>query len=67
MGLVEILVLGTAIWLCIYALVDRICRCFESCALCKSYGSYMSKGVPIKIDDFLKAMANTGGNKNQEK
>ena len=67
MGLVEMLIVGTAIWLCIYALVDRICRCCESCALYKSYGAYMSKGMPIKIDDFLKVMGNTGGNKNQEK
>lgn len=70
MGLVEILVLAIAIWICVYSLFERVCRCKETCALYQAYAAFLSvsKDSPNNKDDivqFLKAMSNTGGNNKQ--
>lgn len=56
MGLVEMLLLATGIWICVYSLVERICKCIEYCANAKAFAASFSKGVPMgmKLDDFLK-------------
>lgn len=56
MGLVEMLLLAIGIWICFYALVERICRCIEYCANAKAFAASVSKGMPMgmKLDDFLK-------------
>lgn len=33
--------IGVTAFLCIFMLVDRICRCFERCATCKAYGEFL--------------------------
>lgn len=30
-------------FICLYALVDRIAKCFENCAIAKAYGQYGKK------------------------
>lgn len=56
MGLVEMLLLATGVWICVYSLVERICKCVENCANAKALASCFSKGAPMgmKLDDFLK-------------
>lgn len=66
MGLVEILIFGIAIWLCIYALVERFCKSREICEMYKAYAAYLSSAKDestsnIKADAFMKAFTNTGG------
>lgn len=34
-------------YLCLYLLVDRICKCFEQCALSRSYGEFVKNGGTI--------------------
>lgn len=34
-------ILGLVGYLMVYAIIDRICKCCEQCALCKSYGEFM--------------------------
>lgn len=37
-------------YLCIYALVNRVCRCVEHCATAKAYSRLVEKGIPVKMD-----------------
>lgn len=38
------------LYLCIYALVNRICRCVEHCATARAYSRLVEKGVSIKMN-----------------
>lgn len=37
----EIGLLSVVIFVCVYALVDRVCKCIEQCALGKSYQEFI--------------------------
>lgn len=66
MGLVEILLIGIAIWICIYSLFERVCKCKESCAIYNAYAAFLASrsenSENTDIRDFLKTMTNVGGN-----
>lgn len=38
------------LYFCMYALINRICRCVEHCATAKAYSRLVEKGVPVKMD-----------------
>lgn len=42
MSLFEIGVLSIIIFICVYALTDRICNCIEHCVGAKLYAQFMS-------------------------
>ena len=39
------------IYLCVYALIARICQCIEHCATARSYSRFRENGVLVKMDD----------------
>lgn len=39
----EIGLLSVVIFVCVYTLIDRICKCIEQCALGKSYTEFLKK------------------------
>lgn len=39
------------IYLCVYALIGRICQCIEHCATARAYSKFRENGVPLKMDD----------------
>lgn len=39
------------IYLCIYALISRICQCIEHCATARAYSKFRENGVLVKMDD----------------
>lgn len=43
-----ILVIG---YLCLYSIVDRICKCVEECARFKSYNEYIKNGTNTSKGD----------------
>lgn len=48
--------LGLAIYVGLFALVNRICTCVEYCALAKSYGYFVKNG-----DDFKRTLTEFKG------
>lgn len=40
---VQLLVLLTGIYLCVYTIIDRICNCIEKVTLMKSFAKYVKK------------------------
>lgn len=56
MTFLQYLIVGLILYLCLYALVNRLCICIEHCATAKAYGKFREAGVAIKIDDVEAAM-----------
>lgn len=40
-----------AIYLCIYALINRVCNCIEHCATARAYSKFRKNDVLVKMDD----------------
>jgi hypothetical protein len=38
------------IYLCVYALINRVCQCIEHCATAKAYSKFRENGVAVKMD-----------------
>lgn len=51
MTFIQQIILFLICYLCVYALVSRICQCFEHCATAKAYGRIREAGAVIKMDD----------------
>ena len=45
MNILLAVLLGFIIYLGVFAIIDRICRCAEHCANAKSYGASISNGL----------------------
>lgn len=51
MTFIQIVIAFIAVYLCVYALIGRICQCIEHCATARAYSKFRENGVPIKMDD----------------
>lgn len=49
--LLTYIIIGILIYLCIFAIVERICKCKEQCEAFKAYGTYFASMGKTK-DDF---------------
>ena len=38
------------VYLCVYALIDRICQCIEHCATARAYSKFRENGVLVTMD-----------------
>ena len=41
-GLLTYVIIGFIIYVCVYAIVERICKCKEQCEAFKAYGTYFA-------------------------
>lgn len=39
------------IYLCVYALISRVCKCIEHCATARAYSKFHENGIQLKMDD----------------
>lgn len=66
MTLFQIVIVSLIIYICTYALIDRICKCVEHCATNKAFSRYLdSKGikmteVPAEFENFYKEASSNG-------
>lgn len=49
---IQIIIMFLIAYVCFYALVDRIMKCIEHCAIAKAYGRFREAGVMTKMDDI---------------
>ena len=55
--------IGIAIYICVYAIVDRICRCKEQSEAFRAYGLYFTamgnKSEGVNLEGILKTLKKT--------
>lgn len=47
----QLLIMFLIVYICLYALTDRILKCIEHCATAKAYSKFREAGVMTKMDD----------------
>lgn len=52
MSFIQILIASVVVYLCVYALIGRICQCIEHCATARTYYKIRENGVLVKLDDI---------------
>lgn len=52
MTFIQIVVAFLIIYLCVYALINRVCQCIEHCATARAYSKFRENGVLVKMDDL---------------
>lgn len=40
------------VYICVYALINRVCQCIEHCATAKAYSKFRESGMQLKMDDI---------------
>lgn len=58
----------TIVYLCVYALISRICKCVEHCATARAYSKFRENGVMVKMDNVAAGIVKMNDeNKKDEK
>lgn len=52
MTFVQIVVAFLIVYICVYALINRVCQCIEHCATAKAYSKFRESGMQLKMDDI---------------
>ena len=50
MTFVQIIIAFLIAYLCVYALINRVCQCIEHCATARAYSKFRENGVLVKMD-----------------
>ena len=51
MTFIQFIVAFFILYLCVYALINRVCKCIEHCATARAYSKFRENGVLVKMDD----------------
>lgn len=51
MNFLQIVAAVIILYLCIYALINRVCKCVEHCATARAYSKFRENGVLVKMND----------------
>lgn len=51
MTFMQMVIAFVIVYICVYALIGRICQCIEHCATARAYSKFRENGVPVKMDD----------------
>ncbi len=51
MTFVQIVIAFLIVYICVYALINRVCQCIEHCATARAYSKFRENGVLVKMDD----------------
>ena len=51
MTFIQFIVAFFILYLCVYALINRVCKCIEHCATARAYPKFRENGVLVKMDD----------------
>ena len=54
MTFIQYIVTFFILYLCAFALINRVCKCIEHCATARAYGKLREAGVMMKIEDVKK-------------
>lgn len=51
MTFIQMVIAFVIVYLCVYALIGRICQCIEHCATARAYSRFRENGIFVKMDD----------------
>lgn len=63
MTLLQLILIIIVLYLCIYALISRVCKCVEHCATARAYSKFRENGIMIKMDDIEARIAKSNKEK----
>ncbi len=52
MTFVQIVIAFLIVYICVYALINRVCQCIEHCATARAYSKFRENGVLMKMDSI---------------
>lgn len=58
MVLLQHIIAFLIIYLCVYALISRICQCVEYCAIAKAYCRYLEQDSTVNVSDIKEKIKN---------
>ena len=50
MSFVQYMLAFLVLYVCIYALINRVCQCIEHCATARAYSKFRENGMLVKMD-----------------
>lgn len=51
MTFIQFIVAFFILYLCVFALINRVCKCIEHCVTARAYSKFGENGVLVKMDD----------------
>lgn len=51
MSFLQCVIACLILYVCVYALINRVCQCVEHCATARAYSKFRENGVLVKMDD----------------
>lgn len=51
MSFLQYVIAFLILYICMYALINRVCQCIEHCTTARAYSKFRENGVLVKIDD----------------
>lgn len=46
----QLLILFTIVYICVFALIDRVLKCIEHCATARAYSKFRETGIMTKMN-----------------
>lgn len=56
MTFIEILICILIVYICLYLLISRICKCIEHCATARVFSEFRESGVNVILDNLQKTI-----------
>lgn len=51
MTFIQIVGLLVMLFICVYSLIERICRCIEHCATARAYSKFQENGISTQMNN----------------
>lgn len=56
MEFVQIVAVAVIFYICIYALINRVCQCIEHCSTAKAYSKLKENGISVSLENLQKTI-----------
>lgn len=53
---IETLICILLAYLCVYALIARVCKCVEHCATARAFSKFRESGIDVSLDKLRKTI-----------
>lgn len=54
MTIFQQILLFLILYICVYALIDRVCKCIEHCSTDRAFSKFKENGVMVRLDTIKK-------------
>lgn len=51
MTFIQYIIAFLILYICVYALINRVCQCIEHCATARAYSKFRENGMSVKMND----------------